>query len=150
MVIFVRQFDRMQMQFLSQDSSQEWCLEMPVFTACARCTPITSENQWHNLRAQNIGCSEVGALLGVHEYQTAYGLVARKLGLLPKQEDNPVLKRGRLLEPVAKQLLKEIKPEWEQCYPAAYYHDDSIRFGATPDLLVRCGRGLGVVQIKTV
>lgn len=125
---------------------------MPVFAEHATSTPITSEEQWHELRAGYIGCSEVAATLGVHEYQTPFGLVARKLGNLPKQEDNPVFKRGRLLEPIARQLLKEIKPEWEQIEPKAYYHDDSIRFGATPDLFVRDRERLllGVVQIKTV
>ena len=48
------------------------------------CTPIVDEAQWHALRAPNVGCSEVAALLGIHPYQTGYGLAARKLGKLPE------------------------------------------------------------------
>jgi hypothetical protein len=119
--------------------------------AVINCTPIVSEAQWHGLRAPNVGASEVAALLGVHEFVTGYGLAARKLGLLKDAGDNPVMKRGRLLEPVARALLAEQKPGWQQIPASAYYSDDALRFGCTPDLFVRdAERGLGVVQIKTV
>jgi len=114
-------------------------------------TPIVSEQQWQEMRSRNIGCSEVAALCGVHPYVTGYGLAARKLGKLPQVADNPVMKRGRLLEPIAKQLLAEQVPEWKQIDAPTYFEDPSIRWGATPDLLVRDEtRGIGIVQIKTV
>jgi predicted phage-related endonuclease len=112
--------------------------------------PITSPEQWHELRRQNVGCSEIGALFGVHDYITGFALAARKLGKLPYQIDDAVLRRGRLLEPVAKQMLAEAQPDWSLLDPSAYYSDSEIRFGCTPDLFVRTDRGLGVVQIKTV
>jgi predicted phage-related endonuclease len=112
-------------------------------------TPIVSTDHWHALRKPNVGCSEVGALFGVHEYLTGYALAARKLGRLPPVEDNPAMKRGRLLEGVAKQLVAELKPEWWLTDPRAYYCDNEIHFGATPDLFVQDGDRRGVVQIKT-
>jgi hypothetical protein len=112
--------------------------------------PIINPVQWQELRAPNVGCSEIGALFGVHDYLTAYALAARKLGRLPDLVDNDVLKRGRLLEPVARQLLAEQQQDWDQVPATSYYYDPDIRFGATPDLFVRTGRGIGVVQIKTV
>jgi hypothetical protein len=118
---------------------------MPVITV-----PITSPEQWHNLRKPNVGCSEVGALFGVHDYLTAYGLAARKLGRLPDTVDNDVLKRGRYLEPVARQVLAEQYQDWDQIAAGSYYYDPDIRFGATPDLFVKTDRGIGNVQIKTV
>lgn len=114
------------------------------------CTPITSETQWREMRSKFVGCSEVGALFGVHEFITAFALAARKLGRLEDTIDSAVLQRGRLLEPVAKQLLAEEYPDWIQVEPRAYYHDDEIRFGCTPDLFVKTDRGFGNVQIKTV
>lgn len=89
-------------------------------------------------------------LLGVHEYQTAYGLIARKLGKLSDQIDDAVLRRGRLLEPVAKRLIAEKHPDWQLIEPTAYYSDSALKFGCTPDLFVKNERGIGVVQIKTV
>lgn len=112
--------------------------------------PITDRAQWLDLRAPNVGCSEIGALFGVHDYLTGYGLAARKLGRIPDTIDNKVLQRGRLLEPVAMQLLAEERQDWDQIAAGSYYYDRDIRFGATPDLFVKTDRGIGVVQIKTV
>ena len=113
-------------------------------------TPITSPEQWRSLRAGNVGCSEVAALFGIHEFITGFALAARKLGRLSDQVDDAVLRRGRMLEPVAKQLIAEQNPTWQLIEPTAYYCDTAIRFGCTPDLFVRNVRGVGVVQIKTV
>jgi hypothetical protein len=124
-------------------------IERPKMTVTV--TEITSTEQWHELRRPNIGASEVGALLGIHEYCTPYSLSARKLGLLPKVADNELMKRGRLLEPVAIQLLREEKPEWHLTEPHAYYCDVKSRLGATPDLFVADENNRqGVVQIKSV
>ena len=63
------------------------------------------------------------------------------------------MRRGRLLEPVAIQMLREDRPDWVvQDYPVGfYYRDPAARMGATPDALVinELGR-LGSVQIKSV
>lgn len=114
-------------------------------------TEITSDAQWHGLREPNIGASEIGALVGTHEYVTAYSLGARKKGLLPKIEDNDAMRRGRLLEPVAIAMLAEERPTWKLTHPRAYFCDTAARLGATPDLFVEDElRQEGIVQIKTV
>src|SRR5262245_11641298 len=100
-------------------------------------TEITSDEQWHELRKPNLGASEIGALFGDHEYATPYSLSAKKLGLLDANSDTEVMKRGRLLEPVAIALLREEKPDWEIWQPHAYYCDETARLGATPDCFVR-------------
>src|SRR4030095_9059060 len=113
--------------------------------------PITNEAQWLEMRRHNVGASEVGALFGVHDFVTGFGLAARKLGKLEDTIDSAVLKRGRLLEPVVKQLLAEDRPEWQQIEPKAYFHDPEIPLRAPPDLFVLDPDGhTGVVQIKTV
>lgn len=115
-------------------------------------TEITSDEQLHGtLRPPNIGGSEIGALFGCHEYLTAYALSARKLGLLEPQIDNAVLRRGRLLEPVAVQCLREKKPNWTIWQPKIYLCDKEARLGATPDVFIEREDGIrGIVQIKTV
>ena len=80
-------------------------------------TEITSPEQWHAMRARNVGCSEIGALFGCHEYLTGYALAARKLGLLDSTVDYAVLRRGRLLEPVARQLIQEENQDWKLIEP---------------------------------
>lgn len=116
--------------------------------------PITDRASWLALRGRDVTASAVSALLGIHEYQTGFGLWALKTGRIQEDPDEtaPML-RGRLLEPVAVQLLREIRPTWTITYPVAeYLRDPDIRLGATPDCYAvdpeRPGRG--VVQLKSV
>jgi predicted phage-related endonuclease len=114
--------------------------------------PITDRDQWLALRSQDVTASAVGCLLGVHEYQSAYGLWALKTGAIKEDpEETAPMRRGRLLEPVAIQLLREERPEWIMEPPMVYLRDSVARLGATPDLFVQDPeRGFGIVQIKTV
>ncbi len=118
---------------------------------------ITPEDQatWHLLRGKDITASVVGALFGEHEYVTEFELWAMKTGRLKRHyEETPAMQRGRLLEPVAVQLLKEQFPKWRIDHNAAenrYYRDPAARLGATPDVIVDArGKGRGVIQIKSV
>jgi hypothetical protein len=114
--------------------------------------PINNREQWLKLRGQDITASVAGALLGVHEYVSAYGLWALKSGLITEDPDeSAAMKRGRLLEPVAVALLQEMKPTWTLQHGGVYLRDAAARLGATPDVIVDDpARGRGVVQIKSV
>lgn len=115
---------------------------------------IASREQWMGLRKNDITASAAAALLGIHPYQTAYSLWAVKTGRISDEiEDTPPLRRGRLLEPVAVQLLKEDRPDWQiSDHPVGlYFRDPVARLGATPDLTaVNERRELGAIQIKSV
>ena len=115
---------------------------------------ITDRVQWMKLRGQDVTASVAGCLLGVHPYQTAYGLYLLKSGLVGEDpEETPPMKRGRLLEPVAFQMIREDKPGWTfQNYPVGvYFRDPAARLGATPDLIGRDDKDRKcVVQFKTV
>lgn len=113
---------------------------------------ITSREQWLALRQKDITASVAGALLGVHEYETPYSLWAQKSGRLSEGiEDTPPMKRGRLLEPVAVELMRELRPNWKIERGTVYLRDPVSRIGATPDVFVEDpDRGPGIVQIKSV
>lgn len=113
-------------------------------------TPITDEAQWQAMRAKNVGASEAPALLGVHDYLSAFELWARKTGRLTEVSDTAPMRRGRKLEPVAIEMIAEDFTGWKIERPGAYFSDDLLRLGATPDLFAHDERGLGVVQIKCV
>ncbi|BAQ44362.1 YqaJ viral recombinase family protein [Methylobacterium aquaticum] len=115
--------------------------------------PITTRDAWLGLRAQDVTASVAGALLGVHEYTTPLALWALKSGLVTEDpEETPAMRRGRLLEPIALQLLAEERPDW-RVIPAndVYLRAPGLRIGCTPDAYAvdpaRPGRG--VVQVKT-
>jgi hypothetical protein len=115
---------------------------------------IIDRPSWLEDRRKAVTASAAGALLGIHPYVTAYGLFLYKKGLIADDmEDTPALRRGRLLEPVAVQMLREDKPEWTiEDYPVGYYfHDPVTRIGATPDVFATDEQGRpGVIQVKSV
>jgi predicted phage-related endonuclease len=124
---------------------------------------IGPRDEWLEWRKSNVNASEGAALFGdnAHPYVTPYKLWAEKSGLLLPAPDTPTLRRGRLLEPVAVELLREEKPMWQIWRPHVYLHDPEFRIGATPDVYAERnatnaeladGRGhrrRGNVQIKT-
>lgn len=111
---------------------------------------ITSREQWLSARKQDVTASAAAALLGEHPYLTPFELWALKMGKIDDPEDTPAMKRGRLLEPVAIELMKERHPDWEFQLPGVYLRDPARRLGATPDLYARRPDGSMVnCQIKT-
>jgi predicted phage-related endonuclease len=106
----------------------------------------------HPLRHQDLTASVAGALFGVHPYTTLYQVWAEKTGRTAAQESNAAMDRGTMLEPIAIDLLRHVRPDWSIDYPlAAYWRDSEIRLGATPDGSARRPDvdGPGIIQIKT-
>ncbi|EJB02933.1 YqaJ viral recombinase family protein [Rhizobium leguminosarum bv. trifolii WSM597] len=109
---------------------------------------------WLELRRGFVTASVAGALLQCHPYTTAYQLWALKSGRLEEStEENEAMRRGRLLEPVAVQMLREERPTWTIDYRAdnAFYLDRGLKLGATPDSFAYRPdiSGRGIVQFKT-
>ena len=113
--------------------------------------PITDREQWLQWRRQDVTASRVGALFGVHPYETALRLYAEKRGVMFDEIDNKTMRRGRWLEPAVAKAVEELRPDWKLEAPNVYLRDPEIRLGATPDFFIHGDpRGLGVLQCKTV
>jgi hypothetical protein len=112
----------------------------------------TEREQWLALRRHDVTASAAGCLLGIHDYYTPYGLWLLKSGRVQEDpEETPAMRRGRFLESVAIEVLKEERPSWIINPPGIYLRDGDARLGATPDLFVNDpSAGFGVVQIKSV
>lgn len=125
----------------------------PMFQRIERIEPA-SRAEWLELRKQDVTASVAACLLGdVHPYVTAFELWARKSGRLPEDaSESRQMKRGRLLEPVAVELIREAFPPWSVRPNRDYFRAPAERIGATPDALATRPYipGRGVVQIKTV
>jgi hypothetical protein len=113
---------------------------------------VTDRAAWLERRQKDVTASAIGALVGCHEWLTAYGLWAHKTGRIKSdQEEPPPIRRGRLLEPVALQIIREEYPQFNAYQCEHYYRDAAGRIGATPDIIANCPeRGLGVIQVKSV
>jgi hypothetical protein len=117
---------------------------------------VPDDAAWHAARAKDITASVAAALLGAHEWTTPFQLYAQKTGLAANDiEDTGPVRRGRLLEPVAVQVLREEHPDWGVRYNSGpdrfYYRETQSRIGCTPDIEAKDPqRGVGVVQVKSV
>ena len=109
--------------------------------------------EWLAARKHDVTASDAACLLGIHPYKTAYELWAEKTGLKADSEDNEVFRRGRAMEFIAIDFLREDYPDWKitHSYNNRYWRDPDARMGATPDAFVRIpGRkGQGIIQIKS-
>lgn len=114
---------------------------------------ITSREQWLALRRQDVTASVVGALFGLHPYQTPAGLWAEKTGTEVRKPDTADLRRGRILEGAVANAVHEARPDWAIVKANEYLRDPEARLGATPDYwVVDPRRGLdlcGAMQCKT-
>jgi predicted phage-related endonuclease len=115
---------------------------------------IENKEQWLTLRANDVTASVVPALFNCHPYWTQLKVYALHRGVeFPEKddEDNPVLRRGRWLEPAVAKAVAERRPEWLIEKANDYFRDPDERLGATPDFFIRGDpRGLGVLQTKSV
>jgi len=117
-------------------------------------TPSTRE-EWLALRTQTIGASEIAAILGCHPWETPLSLWAKKTGATPREDETPAMKRGRYMERVALEMLREERPDWiVKANPVPggdFYRDLAHGVSCTPDAFVRAaGKGRGVAQVKSV
>ncbi len=117
---------------------------------------VPDDASWHAARSRDVTASVAAALFGAHEYETPLSLFMRKTGQSTNDlEDSGPIRRGRLLESVAVQVLREENPNWMIRYNNGdnryYYRDAKSRLGCTPDVEVYDPeRGPGIVQIKSV
>lgn len=107
--------------------------------------------QWLGLRQQDVTASAVGALFGVHPYQSAYGLYAEKTGLDVPEPSSSMLEWRLMLEGAVAAAVAKQKPQWRIVKATEYLRDPELRLGATPDFIIEGDpRGLGILQAKTI
>lgn len=96
--------------------------------------PRTSD--WFEARIDSIGGSEVGAILGLNEYESAFSLWAKKTGRVSDfVEDNWAMKFGRAFETPLLAIWQDENPGWN-VYTTGTYQDGTDAFmKANPDAL---------------
>jgi predicted phage-related endonuclease len=108
---------------------------------------------WLVRRKAYLNGSTIGALFGVHNFQTIAGLHAEKCGLeLPGPDpESSVIRRGNALETVVAAEVGKLRPEWQIVKANEFLYDEKNRLAVTPDFWIHGDpRGLGVLQTKTV
>lgn len=112
---------------------------------------------WHEYRRSTVSASEIGAILGISPYSSAFDLWwAKRLGD-GESEMTPAMRRGHRLEPLILEDFQEAHPElylsraglcvnndrpWQACTPDAIAYESEPTQEQTP-------AALGVVEAKT-
>ena len=113
---------------------------------------VAGSPEWHSERRKGIGGSEVGTILGLNPYESAYALWAKKTDRIPSEiEENWAIRFGKAFEDPILQLWQEEHPEWE-VFTTGTYADEYCEYRhANPDALAR-HRETGewmVIEVKT-
>ena len=116
---------------------------------------ILDKDQWLAWRRSFVTAAKIGGLpaFNCHPYYTPLKIYAEMMGVEfdAASDDNPVLRRGRWLEPAVAKAVSELRPQWGLTAPGVFLCDSEIGIGATPDYYITGDfRGRGILQIKTV
>lgn len=112
-------------------------------------TPIADmgHEQWLEERKKTIGGSEIGAILGMNPWQSAYSLWAERTGRIPSFDGNMATKVGTFLEEFVAQLFEEESGKKVQRTNYIYRNTNYEGLHASPDRLL-VGEDAGL-EIKT-
>lgn len=110
-----------------------------------------ADPEWHGLRAEGITGTDVGAIMGVSPFTSAFKLWAIKTGQIDGHvEQNRAMRLGQLIEPALLQVFKEEHPEMMVHGDiGTYRHEDHPELIANPDGLATEGDKLWIIEIKT-
>lgn len=108
-------------------------------------------SEWHELRADGIGGSEVGTLLGLNQWESPFYLWGKKTGQIPQKPlDSFAAQLGNDLEPVILEtILPRMHPDWELYKVGTYAHPTLPFLHANPDALAKIDGEWVVIEVKT-
>jgi putative phage-type endonuclease len=109
--------------------------------------------QWHALRQQGIGGSEIGTIVGLNPYESAYTLWHKKKKLIeePNLDDNIAVFIGNSMETPILQRFESQHPELEIFVTGTWRNKDKPWMHANPDAIYRHKETgeWGIIEIKT-
>lgn len=111
-----------------------------------------NSDDWHNARSTGVGGSEVGTILGLNPWESAYALWAKRTGRISSEiKDNWAIRFGKAFEQPILDLWQAEHPDWK-VYRTGTYQDEYCEYRlANPDALaqnVETGEWM-VIEVKT-
>lgn len=108
--------------------------------------------EWHNARSNSIGGSEVGTIMGLNPWESAYALWAKKLGLIPNDfKESWAIRLGKAFEEPILQLFGQEHPELEIFRAGSFVSKAHPFLHANPDAMAydtATGEWV-VIEVKT-
>lgn len=123
-------------------------LEHPLFGPAKLIGDFENQSpEWHELRSQGIGGSQVGTILGLNPWESAFTLWAKLTNKIPDSfEQNERMFWGTVLEPVIRDEWAKKNPEFE-VFETGTWADGWKH--ANPDGILKIGDEFGLLEIKT-
>lgn len=92
--------------------------------------------KWHEVRSRGIGGSEIGTIMGLNPWESAYTLWAKKTGKIDGQiQENWAIRLGKAFEEPILKLFEEQHPELEVYTCGTFAAKDMDYLHANPDAL---------------
>ena len=115
---------------------------------------LTPTQDWVDERKNYIGGSEVAAVLGLSQYSTPLQVWMKKKGLLPPEEENPIMAFGHYFEPVMAAHFENITGLKTRKLSKPFVHKKHDFLRANIDRQVLASRSFGldstaVLELKT-
>jgi predicted phage-related endonuclease len=112
---------------------------------------IPAGHRLHPDRPRFLTASDLAAAAGISAWKTPLQLYLEKTGQRPPQGETPLMKRGRLMEPVVEAYLREQYPSHAEIHdPRVMVVNRELRLGATPDRVMYFEDELINVQLKVI
>lgn len=108
--------------------------------------------EWHAIRSGGIGGSEIGTILGLNPWESAYTLFHKRLGLIEDSiENNWAIRFGKAFEAPVLQLFAEEHPELEVFRTGTFVGNDHDWMHANPDALgqSKADKSMTIIEVKT-
>ena len=112
----------------------------------------SGSDEWHAMRRTGIGGSDIGTIMGLNPFESAFGLWAKRTGqIVDPPVDNWAVRFGNAFEEPILRMWQVENPEWEVFRTGTWRHPKFDYLVANPDALAR-HRDTGewvVVEVKT-
>lgn len=114
-------------------------------------TPITNEDQWHEIRAKHIGASESAVLFGASPFTTLSELYFTKRGLLSGKFSSPLMEFGKVMEPIIAHMAAAENGWTVQQCKEYHEHPEYPWLGCSLDYyIIESEHGESMAQVKNV
>ena len=105
---------------------------------------------WHDIRSKGIGGSELGTILGLNPWESAYTLFHKKLGNIDDSvAQNWAIRFGNAFERPILELYSEEHPDEEIFTTGTYKSKHADWMHANPDALAKVNDEWKIIEVKT-
>lgn len=104
---------------------------------------------WHELRARRVGGSEIGAVLGISEYESAFSLWHRKADRLGPVAETDIMVYGSVIEDAVVELWSRNRPDYRIRRAGTYVNRARDYQLASPDRVLGGPDGPELLEVKS-